>query len=262
MKAVLLIGLTLLSFSSIAEERNPEIKKWDTVTTGKGYVLSNDLFFNKMCANIWTKQVQEFKKENPHIKNPDILAINQTIKVQDCRIQEAEVAMIEDKKEIVVVKEDKKKSPYFAIVSAEYNTANEKGANARNEGGGFKVEFGRYFEMKVDQKIKASIGMLFNNTNFDDGDGSKSERIVTTLDGSYLFKMTENLHLGPAVGMFLSPKTTFETYPNSKDDSFAVFVGGNAEYKLSEKFHVDFKLQNAVDNRVNVMTTLGLGYNF
>jgi hypothetical protein len=262
MQAVLLMGLLVFSFSGLAEERKLEIQKWDTVTAEKGYILSNDLFFNKMCSKIWTKQVQEFKKENPHIKNPDLILIDETIKVQDCRMQEADVAMVEDKEEVVVVKKEKKKSPYFAIVSAEYNTANEKGANVRNEGGGLKIELGRYFEMKEDQKIKASLGMLFNKTNFDDGDGSKSERIVTTLDGSYLFKMSENIHLGPAVGMFLSPKTTFETYPNSKDDALAVFVGGNAEYKLSEKIHVDFKLQNAVDNRVNVMTSLGLGYNF
>jgi len=36
MKTVLLIGLAVFSFSGLAEERNPEIQKWDTIVAEKG----------------------------------------------------------------------------------------------------------------------------------------------------------------------------------------------------------------------------------
>jgi len=71
MKKLLL--LTLVPQLLWVQSRSPEIKRWVEVIPERGYVLSIDLHNEKMCSNIWSKQIKEFSKMNPHIKNPDLI---------------------------------------------------------------------------------------------------------------------------------------------------------------------------------------------
>jgi hypothetical protein len=259
--AILLTVLaSSLSFAS-SHERHPEIQKFDEFKAPKGYVLSVDLHYTKMCSKIWTEQIKEFKKQNPTIKDPNIIAINQHIKVQDCRIQEAEVleeviaeAPAQTKQ---VAKKEERKRELFLLLSGQLNKAAEGSGNFANEGEGLKLEIGKYFKMSETRQVKASLGVLFNNTRMIDSD-DKFSQIVGTGDVSYLFKLSNKVQLGPNLGILTG--NGFVNESNQK--SLAGFAGVNLDYSLSEKFLIDVKVQNALESRQNIYTTFGLGYKF
>ena len=104
----------LLTNLAWANSHSEEIQKWVDVKPQKGYILSVDLHNEKMCSKIWTKQIAAFKKMNPHIKNPDLILINQDIKVQDCRVEVQEVALKEI--ESKVAEQPKEKHKWFVGV--------------------------------------------------------------------------------------------------------------------------------------------------
>jgi hypothetical protein len=64
------------------------IVEWKKYKVEKGYILSKDLVYQKSCNLIWTKQIGEFQKKNPKIKNPNVLIPNKEIWVQKCKNEE------------------------------------------------------------------------------------------------------------------------------------------------------------------------------
>lgn len=249
-----------LSFAS-SHERHPEIQKFDEFKAPKGYVLSVDLHYTKMCSKIWTEQIKEFKKQNPTIKDPNIIAINEHIKVQDCRIEEAPVVAEEaaapaPAAQKAAIKEQRKRD-LFVLLSAQLNKASKGNDNEANEGAGMKLEIGKYFRLSDDRMVKASLGVLSNNTTMDNS-REKHYQIVGTGDASYLFKMSENLNLGPNLGFITG--NGFVDKENER--SLAAFAGVNLDYSLGEKFMLDLKVQNALESRSNIYTTFGIGFKF
>lgn len=88
-----LAPLTFTGASSDDENvRTNKILDWEEVNVKKGFILSNHLYHENYCINIWDKQIPEFIKQNPHIKNPDNIAIGSRIKVQRCYKKEALLA--------------------------------------------------------------------------------------------------------------------------------------------------------------------------
>ena len=94
MKKIFLALLVPQLLWANSHSRSDEIQKWVDVNPEKGYILSVDLHHEKMCSKIWTKQLREFKKMNPHIKDPNMILVHQKIKVQDCRVEIKEVPQV------------------------------------------------------------------------------------------------------------------------------------------------------------------------
>ncbi len=245
-----------------ATKRFQEIKEWKDVKAKKGYILSNDLYYVQKCSPTWDIHVKEFKKENPHIKDPNVLSIGQTFKVQTCFAQEVvEVVKEEAPVAPAVVQEAKKEekqSDFFALVSGQLNKSNDGNDNSASKGAGVKLEVGKYFPISEDRKVKVSAGVLFNKTSLDNTD-EETKKVTGTLDASYLFKVNEKLSVGPNVEIFTGPG--FHDVKN-KADRLAGFAGVNLDYSLNKRFSLDLKVQNALESRLNLNTTFGLGINF
>lgn len=64
--------------------RSDNIIRWEEFKVMKGFVLSNYLYDHRGCSRIWTKQVVEFQKKNPHIADPDVIGIGEVITMQLC----------------------------------------------------------------------------------------------------------------------------------------------------------------------------------
>lgn len=84
--------------------RHEAIVGWEDIVVEKGFILSNDLYYKRMCSKIWKKQVPTFAKENPQVKDVDKFWPGDKIRIQICQdyVPEQE-AKIEAKKEEKVV---------------------------------------------------------------------------------------------------------------------------------------------------------------
>ena len=65
--------------------RSKDIVEWRKVRVKAGYILSQDLYYQQNCSPTWDIHVKEFKKRNPHIKNPNKLSVGDLIEVQTCK---------------------------------------------------------------------------------------------------------------------------------------------------------------------------------
>lgn len=79
---VLSLGLGPVSYS--IEDKTHKVFEWEEIVVAKDFILSKYLYNKNNCNEIWGKQVPDFIKVNPHIKNPDNIQIGQKIKVQKC----------------------------------------------------------------------------------------------------------------------------------------------------------------------------------
>lgn len=247
-----------------ATKRYQEIQDWKTVKTKQGYILSNDLYYVQKCSPTWDIHVKEFKKENPHIKNPNVLSIGQIIKVQTCFKEEVVEVVKEEVKEVVQAPKEEKKSNIIMIVSAEHNKAAASGGKFESEGLGLKVEAVKYLKLQEDRLVKLSAGVLLNETKLNNNGTfnreDKNKQVALTGDAAYLFKVNDKLQIGPNLGLLVGQRVSFAQEEDSSN--VAAFAGVNVGYKLSEKLALDVKVQNAIESRANVMSTLGLEFNF
>jgi hypothetical protein len=244
-----------------ATKRFEEIVEWKKVRAKKGYILSNDLYYVQKCTPTWDVHVKEFKKENPHVKNPNVISIDEIITVQTCYSEEVKEVAKEDPapvKQVVEKKKENKKLEIFGLISGQVNKSADGDGNKASQGQGIKLEVGKYFKVSEESKIKASVGVLFNKTSLDDSK-EETEKTTATADVSYLMKINEKMSLGPNLGIFTGPG--FEDAKNL-GNGISGFAGANLDYKLNDKFHLDLKVQNALEGRVNINTTFGLGINF
>lgn len=125
MKNFIIITILLLSSFSYADEilyyripassdinpevnqqnvkRNLTIKEWEKITVQKGFILSNDLYYKRLCSKIWTTQIPEFKKKNPQVKDVNKFWPGDQITIQICE------DMAKKEEEVVVSKKKKVK---------------------------------------------------------------------------------------------------------------------------------------------------------
>lgn len=244
-----------------ATKRYQEIQDWKTVKTKQGYILSNDLYYVQKCSPTWDIHVKAFQKENPNVKNPNVLSIGQIIKVQTCFAEEKVVQEVV-KEEAPVQKEEVKKEEkkeFFVLASGQFNKSADGDGNKASQGAGIKLEAGKYFKLSEDRKIKASIGVLMNKTSIDSSN-EETKKTTTTADVSYLLKVNEKMSIGP--NLELMAGQGFKDHVNSRNDKLSGFGGVNLDYSLNDRLSLDLKVLNALEGRLNLNTSFGLGINF
>lgn len=86
-KLIIVSGLisTSLFADSPIDTRTDKIFSWNEIIVEKQATVSEELYYNQNCNKIWTKQMYEFMKRNPNLKDPDKLTPKQTIIVQSCK---------------------------------------------------------------------------------------------------------------------------------------------------------------------------------
>lgn len=81
----ILIGISLVFPSfSYAGTRSSNIIEWTPYTVKKGFILSNETYYKKMCSKTWSKQIPEFLKRNPKVKDANKFWPGDKIMIQTC----------------------------------------------------------------------------------------------------------------------------------------------------------------------------------
>jgi len=279
MKKNIILILTLSQFAFAADPESG-IKSWDDLTVSKGYVLSVDLQ-KKECPNIWSKQIKLFKQENPAVKDPNLLSINQKIKVQSCQVEvagpvmekapevmpkEAEVLPPAPKVETPVVQAvvKEKEAKNLVQISAESNSIQAQDGDSAKAGYGVKLELGRHFETTEGQDLKVSLGILWNRTKSIQGQAVTDLQLLDpTLDLAYTFKVSDDFKLGPALSVIYDlSDATFRDVTSANTQTVGVYGGADLGLRLNSTLGLDAKVLNALENRTNLIETLGLEINF
>jgi hypothetical protein len=245
-----------------AGQRSEEIQNWVEVTPQKGYILSVDLHNEKMCSKIWTKQVKEFKKQNPHIKDPNVILVNQKIKVQDCRVQikEVEQPVLEQVKAEAVEKPE-----WFVGAFGGLSMLGSRSDDTAKNGHNLGIKIGKKFKVD-DKKISLAAGYLYNQSKTTDNNNSLGVYEVTTemflLEASLLSQMSEKFELGPKVMMVAGKDISLTEQQDSR--AVGLYVGAEALYKLSKKVDLELNLQQRIDelSRVNALGNIGIRVSF
>lgn len=259
----ILIALAMVPNLVFAQAaRHSEIQSWVEVVAQKGYILSVDLHYEKMCSKIWTQQLKDFKKMNPHIKDPNLILVNQKIKVQDCRVVVKEVeapVMIEAKKEEI------KKPEWFISAFAGASSLGGKDNDTAKTGYNFGVKAGRHFDVK-NKKLAVAIGYLQNNSKTNDGNNSlgvyEVRTDMITLDASLLSSLSDKWQLGPKALAVFSKDVSLKD--NQNGEAAGLYVGGEALYKIKDKLKLSLDIQQRLDDlsRLNLMGNVGLKFDF
>lgn len=245
-----------------AGQHSSEIQKWTEFTPQKGYILSVDLHQEKMCSKIWTKQLSEFKRRNPHIKDPNMILVNQTILVQDCRVQIQEVSapVLEQTKQVV-----NEKPKWFMGVFTGMSGVGSKSDDTSKSGYNLGVKVGQKFSVD-NKKASLALGYLYNKVKTrDDNDSLGVYEVATdmlTLEGSLLYKMNQKFELGPKL-MLVAGKD-ISLMEKEENRALGAYVGAEGLYQLSEKLDLELTLQQRLDDlsRVNAMGNIGLRLSF
>ena len=252
---------SLLVFSQVSLAQSYPV---ENIKIQKGYVLSIDLF-NKKCPKIWTKQIPEFKKNNPSVKDPNKLSINQDLKVQNClpekQAEEKALVLSPVAKESLPSKEDKK--DYFIILSKQFNKVNAKDGDSEKTGDGYKIDVGAYFKMKEEELLKLSLGYSKNESKYDKISFTdlSMENYFLSLDASYLFQFKSFL-VGPDLMLLYSHVGSSFEEGFHEDKQLSPFLGVNGIYNINKTFGIDLKLVNRVEDRLNLWGTIGLEIRF
>ena len=115
----LILTLSLICFamqSFAAETRSPghssEIIDWENMTVEKGFVLSNELYYKQLCSKIWSKQIPEFQKKNPQVKDVNKFWPGDKITIQLCeKLNDNDLIIHAPEKTEAVVQEEKNVPP-------------------------------------------------------------------------------------------------------------------------------------------------------
>lgn len=261
----ILIALSLIPSLIFAQTRHEEIQSWVEVTPKKGYILSVDLHYEKMCSKIWTKQLKEFKKMNPHIPNPNLILVNQKIKVQDCRVvvKEATKPELEEVKKTPEVIHQKLQ--WFVGVFGGASTIGEKSDDTAKNGISFGAKVGTKTKLG-DKDLTLALGYLQNNSKTNDDNNSlgvyevKTELI--TIETALLSSFSEKFQLGPKI-MLVGGRDTSMT---EKQDghTLGAYIGADALYSLKKDLKLEMNLQHRLDDlsRVHLLGNIGLRFDF
>lgn len=89
------------AISNLGKKRVEPIKGWEPITVSKGFILSNELYYKRLCAKVWSKQIPAFKEKNPEVKDVDKFYPGDKILIQICE----QTFKKKEKKENVIVPE-------------------------------------------------------------------------------------------------------------------------------------------------------------
>lgn len=253
----------IFSSALIAQNVNAEVQKWVELIPQKGYILSLDLQNEKKCSNIWSKRIKEFLKENPHIKDANVILINQKIKVQDCRVEIVETEKAEEIKPILVEQVEKKPEWYLKLFLGSSHVS-EKDNDSKKYGQNIGFSIGNQ-SLLGDKKLLVSVGILRNSSEtMDKNDQLGVYRITSnfiTAESSLLFPV-QKIYAGPKVQILTGEDVSFkEKQDNQK---VGLYLGGMISAPLHKNVDVEFDVQQRIDklDRVNLMSNIGLRFNF
>jgi hypothetical protein len=258
--------LTLLLIPHLVfAERSPEIKQWVEVNPEKGYILSVDLYQSKQCSQIWSKQIKEFKKHNPQIKDPNVILVHQKIKVQSCEVKKVEVAP--EALDFVVIKEappaDVQLDWFFTVYGGASFLSN-KSDDTGKTGYSLGAKVGRNFHLNSTDLVQVGIGFLHNRSSTANSNNILGEYVVhselLTLDAAWIMKVSDSWKLGPIATMVISDDVSMNETNKSK--SVGGYLGANALYGLSKSMDLDLNFQQSLEDRLNLLVNVGVKFNF
>lgn len=247
-----------MSYGQVLEKVSPQ----------KGYILSIDLQ-EKECEKIWSKQVPLFQKNNPHIKDPNILQIGEEITVQNCKKvaveekkEEVKVEVVEEKvQEQAVEQKQEEKDSLFVGLKYVNQKINKKDNDEAKEGHGYLLTVGKKIKLE-DKELKLSAGLMRLKTSYDvQGFELSGEATTLSLNASYLFNKG-NFQIGPAASILASNGgLKFDNF-FSKDKRVDGLVGLELGYKINKSLTFGVDVKNQLENRVKLISTIGLELNF
>lgn len=265
MKKIFLALLVPQLLWANSHQRSEDIQKWVDVNPEKGYILSVDLHYEKMCSKIWTKQLKEFKKMNPHIKDPNMILVHQKIKVQDCRMEIKEVEP-EVAQEIIKKEEPQKPKPkWFIGAFGGGALIGGKSGDTSKSGYNLGIKIGQKIPMK-NKQLSLAVGYMFNEIETRDRNNSLGAYEVRTemltAEASLLSKISEKVELGPRLLMLAGKDVSFTEEQDGRQ--FGLYLGAESLYKLSDKWDIELNLQQKIDDlsRINMLGNIGLRLSF
>lgn len=261
----LLMAFPLILNAEPDSKRSENIHSWKEITPHKGYILSLDLQNNQHCDKIWSKQMKEFLKKNPHVKDPDKLSTNKTIWVQSCKEELNEIttspafiaASPEKKKEIL--------SNWFVGIYTGYQAVGSTDTDTDKTGFNLGIKLGYAF-VQDDTTVSLAFGYMFSQmetNNLNNALGAYRVRTnILTVEGDYLFHIGNKVKLGPSLMLMSSEDVSWKDV--EKDSLFALFGGVNFLYSFSKKLQLEIKLLHRVSDleRLDFMSNMGMRYNF
>lgn len=235
-----------MTTTSMAQERSDKIIGWKEISAQAGYILSNDLHYNKKCSKIWTKQIREFKKQNPHIKDPNIIEINQKIKVQECQLPK-EIIEVKKVEEIKVTQElpIKKEKKYFINTFYGMSLVDRIFPDEIGNGGyniGFKIG-------RINNGFFYSIGHLLNRNNVNE----KNQYLLNL----GVFEDYEKFHLETKIE--LGYGDDFTLIDKKRKMNYSLYL--SPFWKMTKDLYLGLDLGHGLD-RFNIFLNVGLRIKF
>lgn len=267
MKKLALLIL-LASQLNYAQERQSEIVKWTEVLPQRGYILSLDLWNEKMCSKIWSKQIAEFKRHNQEVKDPDLILVNQKIMVQDCRVEIKPVAVqVPPVFEAPVVAEtmtETKGPGRFLEVLAGGSVIDAKDDNLARSGYSLGARIGTELALSEQSFLDLAVGGLFNSSKTSGGFGQyQINSFVGTLEGAVDFSLDQDWQLGPKLTVLASDK---DISLSQKDNGqrIGLYGGGNLLYRFNPDLSMELEVLQRLDQspELNLLSNLGLRIGF
>lgn len=242
--------------------RSDEIEAWDEMTAPKDYVLSNDLYYNRYCNKIWSKQIQAFRKKNPHILDPDLISIGKQITVQRCKHFNPDLKVVEE----IIKKEEEKtvakdyRSEWVMGAFGGYISLGENKVDLEQKGSFYGLKLGYNFFLSEKWIYTPMIGYINQKVSSSLGDIKVEGMIIQQVFG---------YNLGS--GYFLGPEVSFLTGKNvsllnrNEEESYKIMGGLNLRKELSPRFSYELSVIQSIKDisvREHLMYSLGLKYNF
>lgn len=235
------------------------IQKIKEITVTKGYILSMDLWKNKNCENIWFNQIEEFKKNNPHIKDPDRLLVNQKIKVQECIENE-------DQTSLPFSQDKELKNPHsnwFAGVYIGESRIDETPDDSAKNGYNLGLKIGYDWDLDT-SRVNVALGYLINwEQTADQNNKLGVYQIITrmlTLESSYQKMITSNWSIGPMVTAVFGDEVGMK---DSRDSQKVGAYGGlETLIHFNNKYNLEINLQQRLDNlkKTHLLGNIGLRF--
>lgn len=261
----IILATTIFAQASFGSSKlNSDIKEWKEITIKKGYILSIDLHQEQKCSKIWSKQIKEFKKMNPHIKNPDVLLVNQKIKVQSCKVEITEVSDKNEKK----IQNDQlieNKPQWFFEAFAGVSSLGSTDTDTSKSGKSLGVKIGQNFLYKQNE-LSLSLGYLRNDSKTkNDNDKLGVYEITThliTFEGAFHIPLTQKWSFGPELMMATGNDVSMSD--NNQSKNLGIFGGLDLLYKIKSGMSIKLNVDQRIDDlsRSNVLTNLGIKINF
>ena len=256
--------ITALSLtSSLALAKSSEITEWKQVDVKKGYILSIDIQNNE-CAQIWSKQIKEFKKKNPHIKNPNKIRVGAKLQVQSCKPKD--VAQIEQSRPKNVSKEDHDVmalNQFIEVYGGISNLAND-GSDSGKSGQIIGIRLG--YELLVHGSHAIAIGLGYFKNSMETSDSNrpqyKIDNHLASLDVHYNKFLSDRFRLGGLINLVGGNDVSLSD--SDKGQRVGLYGGLEGLVMMNKNIDLTLSIQQRLDeiSRQNTMSTLGLKFNF